>query len=279
VQRAGFTVRLSEEEEDLCVVRAAVSRQYLGYVLQRLFGVLPGDVYVALAVASRDIYREYDLLHSELPVSKSSLWRTISEFEDVFLDDGFLGFGAISYEPRAEVFLDEHKLITVTTGEVRFVHDLLRATGIPCLDEIEFYPETVAHSHMALGCYKGFESERFDYCYVRDLCIDQFDLAYQEDEFTEEMLWKQQTWIVDYSCRAKNQQLPRWREVIGLKACNRREALYVLDQTLQREESRISTIYEMFRIDPSTLEGEARAAAQRTQSGVFYRWALGPRED
>ncbi len=85
----------------------------LDALCRAMFAMLPGRVFPILDYLGCDAYREidpyvaYDLIGQERVIEGMRLYRGF------LLEDGLVGFGAMSDEPFLYVFVDEHKIMTI----------------------------------------------------------------------------------------------------------------------------------------------------------------------
>lgn len=91
----------------------AVSHERLRPLLNRLFALLPEDVYPIVEIISTDAYRPVDTLMSPEPTSRADFLSTWAEVEPLLLDDCALAAGAMSEEPYLEVFVEANKFVIV----------------------------------------------------------------------------------------------------------------------------------------------------------------------
>ncbi|MBA4040081.1 MAG: hypothetical protein C0468_07150, partial [Planctomyces sp.] len=82
-------------------------------MLRALLSVLPGRIYPILDVMGADAYREIDPYLAYELVGVEHFMEGLRRFRGFLLEDGMVGFGAMSDEPFVYVFVDEHKVITV----------------------------------------------------------------------------------------------------------------------------------------------------------------------
>ncbi|MFH1353875.1 MAG: hypothetical protein ABIH36_01180 [bacterium] len=119
------------------VLLAAVSREKLFEVFMDLLAPLGPVVNVVLETSHKYEHPGHsDLLREEIDVSvlKSLLW----DFEDSFLNDGYLGIAVSNLGIPCEVQFDEHKLLIVYNEQLWRFERILNANGIGCDDNLEF---------------------------------------------------------------------------------------------------------------------------------------------
>jgi len=104
-----------EQWPDRFVYDIAISANRLPALCRGLFSLLPGRVFPILDVLGTDAYREIDPYLAYDRVGIEKFLEGLREFGPWLLEDGLVGFGAMSTDPFFYVFIDEHKLITVRT--------------------------------------------------------------------------------------------------------------------------------------------------------------------
>jgi hypothetical protein len=93
--------------------------------------------------------RETDRWASEL-VPLDDVLRVASKYAFQLLHDGTVGFGAYDPDSPLEVFLDDHKLVSLFSAEVEPFAPLLETFGVPQVDQIASILD-VDHEHVPLA--------------------------------------------------------------------------------------------------------------------------------
>lgn len=102
-----------EEWPDRYVFDIVVKASRVEPLCRALWAVLPGRIYPILDVLGNDAYREIDPYIADEPIGQERFADALRRFRGWFFEDGLVGFGAMSDEPFAYVFVDEHKIVTV----------------------------------------------------------------------------------------------------------------------------------------------------------------------
>ena len=102
-----------EEWPDRYAFDIVITSERLESLCRQLFAMLPGRVFPILDFIGHDAYREIDPYIAYELVGQDRLLDAIRRYRDFLLEDGMVGFGALSDEPFIYVFVDEHKIVTV----------------------------------------------------------------------------------------------------------------------------------------------------------------------
>ncbi len=137
-----------EEWPDRFMFDALVSSEKLPTLVRTLLSLLPGRVFPILDVMGHDDYREIDPYIAYDLVGMDRVFEGLRLFGSWLLEDGTVGFGAMSLDPFLYVFVDEHKAVTVR-AQLDFKEKIER---ILAAFELEAVPEirgadSVAHEH------------------------------------------------------------------------------------------------------------------------------------
>ena len=266
-----------EEWPDRYVFEVFVSADRLASLTRALFALLPGRVYPILDMLGEDAHREID---PYIAYELVGLDHFLAEFErrrDWLLEDGLVGFGAMSAEPFLYIYMDEHKIVTVRAAvELKpAIEQTLRAFDLDELDEIAAI-DSVAHEHLSvlpdpadatepvLSAYEAQLEELLD---AWRLVLNVDDLSNVDEDGTPLGVtpWR-------LTLRLRNQQSPEssdYFEVLAL-ASSRIEAMETaLDalRILRAEEEDTSDGGDDAAGDGSARDDPARAVANDT--GAF----------
>jgi len=126
-----------EEWPDRYALDIVVTSERLGALTTHLLAMLPGRVYPILDVMGHDAYREIDPYISYELIGQDLFVDAFRRYRPFLLEDGLVGFGAMSDDPFFYVFVDEHKIVTVRVqADARErVEKLLRAMDLEPVDE------------------------------------------------------------------------------------------------------------------------------------------------
>lgn len=140
-----------EEWPDRYVFDIVISAERIESLCRMLFALLPGRCYPILDVLGHDAYREIDPYIAYDLVGMDRFADSVRRFRDYLLDDGMVGFGAMSEEPFFYIFVDEHKIITLRCEpEMKDrVEKVLHAFDLEVMEE-PAGADSVAHEHRSV---------------------------------------------------------------------------------------------------------------------------------
>ncbi len=102
-----------EHWPDRYMYDVVISHARLDPLLRALSSLLPGRCYPILDVLGRDAYREVDPYIAYDAVGIERFIDGLRRRRDWLLEDGLVGFGAMSLEPFIYIYVDEHKILTL----------------------------------------------------------------------------------------------------------------------------------------------------------------------
>lgn len=102
-----------EEWPDRYAFDVVISAERLEPLCRSLFALLPGRIYPILDYLGQDAYREVDPFISYDLLGMDRFQDAVRRFRGFFVEDGLVGFGAMTDDPFLYVFVDEHKIVTV----------------------------------------------------------------------------------------------------------------------------------------------------------------------
>ena len=137
-----------EEWPDRFMFDVAISASRLPALVRLIIGMLPGRLYPILDVLGIDAYREIDPYIAYEPVGIERFHDAMRSLGEWLLEDGLVGFGAISVDPFFYFFVDEHKILTIRTSLDRkdTMAKLLAAFDLEEVDEIRG-ADAAEHEH------------------------------------------------------------------------------------------------------------------------------------
>lgn len=140
-----------EEWPDRYMFDVLVSAERLPSFCRALFSLIPARVYPILDVLGNDAYREIDPYIAYDLVGVERFLDGFIHFGEWMLEDGLVGFGAMSMDPFFYVFVDEHKAVTirVEVGLRETIRGLLESFDIEEVPEI-MGPDAVQHEHRSV---------------------------------------------------------------------------------------------------------------------------------
>ncbi len=140
-----------EEWPDRFMFDVLIDAERLPALVRALVSLLPGRIYPILDVLGNDAYREIDPYIAYDLVGIEHFVDALIHFEDWFLEDGLVGFGAMSMDPFFYLFVDEHKAVTIRVGlELKErLQRLIEAFDLTEVPEI-LGADAVAHEHRSV---------------------------------------------------------------------------------------------------------------------------------
>jgi hypothetical protein len=112
----GYTLTYTsgeDDEPDTYAFHVVVSHERLKPIIDRVFTLLPPEVYAIVEIGSRDAYRNVDVYLGVEPISLEAFRRVWENFEPLLLEDATIAVGANSEDPFIEVFLDQWKSLAI----------------------------------------------------------------------------------------------------------------------------------------------------------------------
>ncbi len=118
---------------------------------QQLFALMPGRVFPIMDYIGHDEFREIDPYIAYEPVGKERVTNILRQYRPFFLEDGMVGFGAVSEDPFFYAFVDEHKILTVRVSpeDKPKIDKLLAAFDISQVNE-PAGADAAAHEHRSV---------------------------------------------------------------------------------------------------------------------------------
>ncbi len=152
----GFELSYREDDETPhYFIYAQLSSLRLERFFMEAMRCLPPKVHAVLEIRRPDTDRqgardgrETDRWASEV-VPLEDVLRVASKYSFQLLHDGMVGFGAYDPDSPLEVFLDDHKLVSLFSPEVEPFVPLLETFGVPQVDQIASVLD-VDHEHVPL---------------------------------------------------------------------------------------------------------------------------------
>ncbi len=137
-----------DEWPDRYVYDVVITHNRLAPLLRSLFTLFPSRVYPILDALSEDAYREIDPYLAYEPVGLDRFLQGYRRWRPWLLEDGCVGFGAMSREPFLFVYVDDHKVLTLRAeGAMRQrVERVLAAYDLAPVTE-PAGPDTAEHEH------------------------------------------------------------------------------------------------------------------------------------
>ncbi|MCK4872057.1 MAG: hypothetical protein KAS72_04965 [Phycisphaerales bacterium] len=181
----GYTMEFETaqgEWPDCYLIDIVVSSERTEPLMVDLFALLAPDVLPILDVRGDDAYREMDPYLAAEPISQADLLNTMRPFRAFLFEDGHCGFGVMSEEPFAFVYLDDHKIITIRVELTRAdaVEQILAEHGVS--DHAEpVGVDSVAHEHRDVLWIDDNRSDLLDFYGVLDALRYEWNLELNID--------------------------------------------------------------------------------------------------
>lgn len=140
-----------EEWPDRYAFDCVISSQRLPALIRALLAIMPGRIYPLLDVLGNDAYREVDPYVSYDLLGQDRFDDSLRRFKDYLLEDGFVGFGAMTEAPFLHLLVDEHKILTFR-AETQFkdrVEKILAAFDLEQMEE-PLGVDSTGHEHAAV---------------------------------------------------------------------------------------------------------------------------------
>ena len=158
-QREGYDVTyLKDEETPRYQYAVAVGADRAGELFVRLAGLLPGLACAILEIPAPEGDSEdvCDVWMGE-PVERERLLTAFKAHRHLLVNDGMVGFGAVSADGETELFIDEHKLIYLYVKNMEEADAALAEFGLTAQEVLRHYSE-LAHVHVSLSSGGAGES-------------------------------------------------------------------------------------------------------------------------
>ncbi|MBK7405007.1 MAG: hypothetical protein IPJ41_10330 [Phycisphaerales bacterium] len=249
-----------EEWPDRYVLDIVITADRVEALVRHLLTLLPGRVYPILDVLGRDAYREVDPYVSYELLGLDRLTDAVRRFRAFFLEDGLVGFGAMSDEPFIYLFVDEHKIVTLRCT----VDDRDRVERVLKAFDLEEVPEpagadAAVHEHRSVLLASPEEEDVLDFEEIVETIRDEWQLILNVDPDTNADDEGRELGLTDWHllARAEYEQEPlvRYIEILLRAGTLReaeelgREAADALFDGEEREPS-VASIVEIDRVGP-----------------------------
>jgi len=112
----GYTLTFApgeDDDPDTYTFHVVISHERLKPTLDRVFTLLPPEVFPIVEIGSRDAYRNVDVYMGTDPIPLASFLETWQRLEPVMLEDATIAAGANSEDPFIEIFLDQWKSVAI----------------------------------------------------------------------------------------------------------------------------------------------------------------------
>lgn len=137
-----------EQWPDRYVFDVVISHRRIESLTRALWALLPGRVYPIVDVLGVDAFREIDPYVAYELVGIERFLEGVRQYRPYLMEDGLVGFGAMSESPFLYIFIDEHKIVTIRVeAELKEkVEKILAAFDLEPVDQIAG-ADAAAHEH------------------------------------------------------------------------------------------------------------------------------------
>jgi len=160
--KAGYTLQFEpadgdddegewEEWPDRYVFDIVLPANRIAMFCHFAIAMVPERAYPILDLLGQDAYREIDPYISYDLVGQDRILDAWRRYHDFFFEDGLVGFGAMSEEPFAYLFVDEHKIVTMRVEPhlKERVERLLKAFHVEPMED-PAGADAAAHEHRGI---------------------------------------------------------------------------------------------------------------------------------
>lgn len=151
-QREGYEVTyLKDDEFPRYQFTVAVSACRVPEVFRRLGALLPEMVRVIFEIPGPP-QGEKDVCEVFMSddIRREEFLRAFDAHDQMFSQDGMVGFGSMTESNHVEIFLDDHKLIYFYSTDLDDPERILAACSLPCFRVLKHFSE-LSHIHNSLA--------------------------------------------------------------------------------------------------------------------------------
>lgn len=281
VLREGFEARYQTSEDefgDQYEYRLLLSADRLHAGVRMLFEeLLPEEVHALYEEFSMDAYRDTDAYMSDDLVAVDRVMTAWDNFGHFLIEDVKCGFGAMSYDPSIEIFVEEHGSIFVACSLT------MKSRVEKCLDRLglkqtESLPtiENFRHQHRDVLIVDPNDADLMDEVDIKFSIIESFgmkpsNLHEGEPAPTPALFWASLELDMSFVRRAP---APTASLVIGFTADDHDDAMRQIDEeVLKTKGALVSRIVDLYRVTEEDLNDEVapRDRTDLTRRGIWYR--------
>jgi hypothetical protein len=290
-QDEGFVINTVSSDEDFEArfeYEVFLSCERIVDLLVRLTALLPEEIYLILESYPHSSSQKRIYL-TDSTRSRGDFTRCLRRFSRLWRDEGFVSFGAFSYDPPVEIFLNEHKTVMIYTPYMESTDEILADFGLSRFEVLEAYYTNVEHVHSSIAdtgpdgelslLKDRVESELFS----RYDFYDQTPVLGEEDEgeYAGDVIMQEDV--------ADEDGLPSWRchvhgrlvvapegrprdfhQVFCIAAPDESFAAGWVRESLRERNARMVRVQELELIEASCLDPAVRPVSAIEQEGVWY---------
>lgn len=276
---AGFGPRFEYE--------VLISVERLIELMVRLTALLPDEVYLIHESYPRNSSNKRIYL-TDSTLSRREFTRCLKSFARLWKDEGFISFGAFSYDPPIEVFINEHKTVMIYTPFTESTEEILTDFGLERFEVLESYYMNVEHVHSSVAdedpdgetllLKEHVESElfsRYDF-YDQTPCAGEegdeqsYETGLQEEVVDEEGLSSWRCHVHGRLVVAPEGRPRDFHQVFCIAALDESLAADWVREFLRETNARVVRVQEMEPIETSYMDPALRPSCSLFQEGVWY---------
>lgn len=219
---------------DRYVYDIVVSATRLEALWTQIFAMMPGRVFPILDYIGHDVYREIDPYIAYEPIGQERVTNILQRYRDFFIDDGMIGFGAVSEDPFFYVFVDEHKIMTVRVEpELRpKLEKLLESFDLEVVAE-PAGADSAAHEHRSVLMTDATRPDLLNADEIVELVRESWGLVLNVDPESNVDDEGNELGITPFRCLLRHETdqnpTPRYAEVICTAECLLQAEAFALD--------------------------------------------------
>ncbi|MBL4809646.1 MAG: hypothetical protein JKY43_06265 [Phycisphaerales bacterium] len=277
---------------DRYVFDIVISATRLEALWVQIFAMMPGRVYPILDYIGHDCYREIDPYIAYEPLGQERMTNLLQRYRDFFIEDGMVGFGAVSEEPFFYAFVDEHKILTLRVEpEMRpKIEQLLASFELEAIDE-PAGADAAAHEHRSVLITPSESPELLNADEIVEIARERWGLVLNVDPETNLDDDGQELGITPFRCllRYESDQSPnhKYAEVICTASCLIQAetlALEAVDGLIESDENEPES-FDLFLLsadrvllkDLGVSKGGIKISKARTAKGLHHSEVLSAR--
>jgi hypothetical protein len=279
--REGYETHFHTAEDELgdqYEYRLLVSADRLFDTAKQLFELLiPEEAYATYEEFSLDAYRENDAFMSDDVVPRDRILLAWERYGDYLVEDGKCGFGALSFDPQIEIFVEEHGSIFIACAleQKARVEEIIHGLRLEHFETLKCI-ENYRHQHEDVLLVDPNDSEMMDevdikFSIIESLGMRATNLLEGEPAPVPCMYWAHVE--LDLAFTDKKEGMRKGAFSCGMTAENHDDALVLIDLlALRHPGALISRIVELYRITEEDLNDEVapRDRQELAQRGTWF---------
>lgn len=148
----GTKIELKNTENgDIYKYRISVSSDKISSLYLKLLKLFPSYGTMVIERFSEDINRDFDVLMSDPDISLNEIRKVFKKYNELWVECGFVGFGAVDELTEFEIFInfDKEIVINTTYNNIKKINRILRAYKV-LNDDVAFISD-YHHVHYSLS--------------------------------------------------------------------------------------------------------------------------------